>query len=243
LSHARPDELLAEVLQELVSRAGIDNSIIEDVIAGCVTQVGEQGMNIARTSALIAGFPTYVPGVTIDRQCGSSQQAVHFASQAIAAGDMDVVVAGGVESMTREPMFSNVGETKHSEKLTDAYKIVNQGVSAEMIADEWGFSREELDHFALKSHQRALKAIEAGHYEKEILPVDVKDDSGETFRFLKDEGPREETSLNALSQLKTVFKENGKITAGNASQMSDGASAVLLMSKEKAEELGLKPKA
>lgn len=243
LSQTRPDELFALVLEELMERANVDEALVEDVIAGCVTQANEQGMNIARTSLLIAGFPDFVPGVTIDRQCGSSQQAVHFASQAIAAGDMDIVIAGGVESMTRVPMFSNIGETKHSKKLTDNYDIVNQGVSAELIADQWGFSKEKLDEFSLQSHQRALAAIDKGYYDKEIVPVRVKDEEENEVVFAKDEGPRAETSIEALAQLKPVFKENGKITAGNASQMSDGASAVLLMSRKKADELGLTPKA
>lgn len=239
----RADDLFAVVLDELVRRSKINKSDVEDVIAGCVTQVNEQAMNIARTAALIAGFPVHVPGVTIDRQCGSSQQAVHFGAQAIASGDMDIVIAGGVESMTRSPMFANVGNTKPSEKLTSRHEIVNQGISAEMIADKWGFTRKELDEFSLKSHELALDAIEKGKYSDEIVPVDVQDENGEMRTISVDEGPRAETSLEILSKLQPVFKENGKITAGNASQMSDGASAVLLMSREKADELGLKPRA
>ena len=243
LSEIRSDELLALVLDELTKRAGIDKTQVEDVIAGCVTQVNEQAMNVARTALLIAGYPEHVPGVTIDRQCGSSLQAVHFGAQAIAAGDMDVVVAGGVESMTRAPMFSSVGDTKHSEKLTKKHHIVNQGISAEIIADQWELSRKELDDFALQSHQRAINAIESGHYEKEIVPVEIENEYGEKEIFNQDEGPRQDTTSEVLSGLKSVFKEDGKITAGNASQMSDGASAVLLMSREKADELNLKPKA
>lgn len=243
LAQTRADELLAQVLEETVNRADVEKALVEDVIAGCVTQVGEQGMNIARTAALIAGFPTHVPGVTIDRQCGSSQQAVHFAAQAIAAGDMDVVLAGGVESMTRIPMFSNVGKTAASPKLTERYHIVNQGVSAELIAEKWKLSREELDEFALNSHQKALHAIENGRYEKEIIPVNVFTEDGVESTFAVDEGPRADTSLAALSGLSPVFQEDGSITAGNASQMSDGASAVLLMSREKAEALGVTPRA
>lgn len=239
----RSDELAAVVLEELINRSKIDKSTVEDVILGCVTQVNEQGGNVARTAALIAGFPIQVPGVTIDRQCGSSQQAVHFGAQAIAAGDMDIVIAGGVESMTRAPMFSNMQGTKPSEKLTAKYEIVNQGISAEKIADKWNFTRKELDAFSLQSHKRALAANENGNFEKEIVPVDVKDENGNTNVVKTDEGPRSNTTMKALSGLKTVFKEDGKITAGNASQMSDGASAVLLMSREKAEALGLKPKA
>ncbi|MFC4559928.1 thiolase family protein [Virgibacillus kekensis] len=239
----RSDELAAVVLDEVVNRAKVDKSAVDDIILGCVTQVGEQAGNVARTSALIAGFPIEVPGVTIDRQCGSSQQAVHFGAQAIAAGDMDIVIAGGVESMTRAPMFSNIQDTKPSKKLTDKYEIVNQGISAEKMADKWGFSRHQLDEYSLQSHQRALNAIEKGAFDKEIVPVEVPDGNDETKVAEQDEGPRADTTMEALGELKTVFREDGKITAGNASQMSDGASAVLLMSREKAEELGLKPKA
>ncbi|MDY0410432.1 thiolase family protein [Virgibacillus soli] len=239
LSHYRSDELAAIVLDDVMKRSGLDKALVEDVIVGCVTQSSEQGGNIARTAALIAGFPIHVPGVTIDRQCGSSQQAIHFASQAIASGDMDVVIAGGVENMTRVPMFSNMEGYKPSEQLTNKYEIVNQGISAEKIADIWGFTREQLDVFSLQSHQKALKALEYGVFNDEIVPVKLSD--GEVFR--EDEGPRTDTSLVALAALKPVFIDEGKITAGNASQMSDGASAVLLMSREKAEELGLKPKA
>lgn len=240
-SEYRPDELAAVVLEELVARAGIDKSDIEDVILGCVTQSGEQGGNIARTAALIAGFPVHVPGVTIDRQCGSSQQAVHFASQAIASGDMDIVIAGGVESMTRTPMFSNMGDAKPSPKLTEKHEIINQGLSAERIAKQWGLSREELDRFAYESHQKAIRSIEEGKFDDEIVPVAVNRVDGEVETVARDEGPRPDSTPEALAGLKTVFDEDGVITAGNASQMSDGASAVLLVSKKKAEELGLKP--
>lgn len=239
----RADELAAVVLEELVERARLEKETVEDVILGCVTQAGEQGGNVARTAALIAGFPVHVPGVTIDRQCGSSQQAVHFAAQAIASGDMDIVIAGGVESMTRVPMFSAMQDTKPSAKLTKKYEIVNQGISAEKIADKWGFSREQLDEFSLESHHKAITAIKNGFYKKEIVPVEIPRDDGTKMLFSVDEGPRPETSLEKLAGLKTVFQEDGKITAGNASQMSDGASAVLLMSREKADELGFQPKA
>ncbi|HLR64733.1 MAG TPA: thiolase family protein [Pseudogracilibacillus sp.] len=237
LTSIRSDELLSIVLQDLVNRVNVDKGEVEDVIAGCVTQIEEQAMNIARTASLIAGFPIDVPGVTIDRQCGSSQQAVHFASQAILSGDMEVVIAAGVESMTRAPMFANLGKTEHSDLLRNQYHIVNQGISAELIADKWGFSRERLDQYALNSHQKAVHAQGEGHFVKEITSVPLPGGGD----FFIDEGPREDTSLEALAQLKPVFKENGKVTAGNASQMSDGASAVLLMSRKKAESLGLKP--
>lgn len=238
LKDYRSDDLLADVLEELMTRSGVRKSLVDDVIIGSVTQTGEQAMNVARDALLIAGFPVSVPGVTIDRQCGSSQQAVHFGSQAILAGDMEVVIAGGVESMSRSPMFSNVGETKPSPRLTNRYKIVNQGISAEMIAEKWGITRRELDEFSLKSHQKALKAMKEGYFKHEIVSVVTSEGV-----FASDEGPRDDTSIEALKSLPPVFKEEGLITAGNASQMSDGASAVLLMSMEKAEELGLKPKA
>ncbi|HEX6594141.1 MAG TPA: thiolase family protein [Bacillota bacterium] len=243
LTNYRPDDLAAVVLNELMERTGVDKRKVEDVILGCVTQSKEQGGNIARTAALIAGFPTDVPGVTIDRQCGSSQQATHFAAQAIASGDMDIVIAGGVESMTRVPMFSNMEGVRPSKQLTKRYEIVNQGISAEKIAEQWGFSRKQLDEFSLESHRRALMAQKNGVFNEEIVPVEVADENGQTHLFSTDEGPRGSTSIDALANLEPVFIENGKITAGNSSQMSDGASAVLLMSREKAEELGLKPKA
>ncbi|WP_339252286.1 thiolase family protein [Sporosarcina sp. FSL W8-0480] len=240
-SDYRPDELAAVVLEELMNRAKIDKSEVEDVILGCVTQTGEQGGNIARTAALIAGFPVHVPGVTIDRQCGSSQQAVHFASQAIASGDMEIVIAGGVESMTRVPMLSTIANVKPSSRLTEKHEIINQGLSAERIAEKWGLSREELDHFSYESHQKAIRAIVEGKFEAEIVPVVVNRADGVVDTVAKDEGPRPDSTPEVLAGLKTVFDENGVITAGNASQMSDGASAVLLMSKEKAEEHGIKP--
>lgn len=239
----RSDELAAVILEDLMERTAISKEMVEDVILGCVTQSREQGGNVARTAALIAGFPVHVPGVTIDRQCGSSQQAVHFAAQAIASGDMDTVIAGGVENMTRVPMFSNMQEVNPSKRLTDLHDIVNQGISAEKIAEKWHLSREELDRYSLESHHRALRAIKAGKFTAEITPVEITDAAGNKMVFSEDEGPRKNTTLEALSQLEPVFDDNGKITAGNASQMSDGASAVLLMSREKADELGLKPKA
>lgn len=242
LSQVRADDLAAKPLKEVVKRSGIDPSIIDDVIMGCVTQVGEQSFNIARTAALTADYPTTVPGTTIDRQCGSSQQAVHFAAQAIISGDMDVVVAAGVESMSRVPMFSNRTNTDFSPELKQKYEMINQGLSSERIADKWGFSKEDLDKFALESHQKASNAIEKGHFKDEIMPIEVTLSEGAKALVDTDEGPRSDTNLEALAQLKTPFLEGGKITAGNASQISDGANAMLLMSREKAESLGLKPR-
>lgn len=235
LSGIRPDELLAKVLKEVVDRAGVDSSLIEDVIAGCVTQVGEQANDIARLAALIAGFPITVPGVTLDRQCGSSQQAVHFASQAILSGDMDVVIACGVESMSRVPMLSNLQGATYSPLLTNRHEIIHQGLSAERIAEKWDFSREELDQFALKSHEKALRAIQEGRFEREIIEIETEKGIMKT-----DEGPREDTSMEKLANLEPPFLKKGRITAGNASQISDGAAAILLMSREKANELGIK---
>ena len=241
LSNVRADDLAADVLQEVVQRAGINKDQVEDVIFGCVTQTAEQGANIARTALLMAGFPESVPGVTIDRQCGSSQQAVHFAAQAILAGDMDIVIAGGVESMTRVSMGSNMNGAHAGKRLHDNYTIIHQGLSAEKISEKWNLSKEQLNNYAYNSHRRALAAIEAGHFKKEILPVQVTQENGSVTTFSVDEGPRAETTVDKLNGLKTVFQEDGVITAGNASQMSDGASAVVIMSLEKAQELGIQP--
>src|SRR5699024_7800700 len=247
LSDIRAEDLAAAPLRELIKRTQIDPSEIDDVIYGCVTQAGEQGGVIARQAALIAGYPVEVPGTTIDRQCGSSQQAVHFAAQAILSGDMDVVVAGGVESMTRAPIFSNRknehGEdVGNSKSLTDQHEIIHQGISAELIAEKWGHTREDLDELSLESHKRAVYAQEQGYFKHEIMPLEITLTNGKTKVVTEDEGPRADTSLEALSGLKPVFKKDGLITAGNASQMSDGAGALLLMSETKAKELNLKPR-
>ncbi|MEA0563133.1 MULTISPECIES: thiolase family protein [Lysinibacillus] len=241
LSQVRADDLAADVLEEVVRRAGIDKEQVDDVILGCVTQTAEQGANIARTSLLMAGFPDSVPGVTIDRQCGSSQQAVHFAAQAILAGDMDIVIAGGVESMSRVPMGSNMQYAHSSKRLQENYDIIHQGLSAEKIAAKWSLSKEQLNNYAYQSHQRAISAIEAGHFKHEILPIQVPQEDGSMTTFAVDEGPRAETTIEILNGLKTVFQEDGVITAGNASQMSDGASAVVVMALDKAQELGIQP--
>lgn len=242
LSGTRPDVLAGMVLRELVKRAGVDPALVEDVIMGCVSQVGEQGINIGRQALLIADYPDHVPAVTLDRQCGSSQQAVHFAAQAIISGDMDVVVAAGIENMSRVPMGSNFKDTMFSKELASRYELIPQGLSAERIADKWGYSRQQLDEFSLQSHLKSIKARDEGRFDREIMPVEVTLPDGTKTVFKADEGPRRETTLEKLATLKTPFKENGKITAGNSSQISDGAAAMLLMSMDKARELGLKPR-
>jgi acetyl-CoA acyltransferase len=242
LSTVRPDDMAAKVLKELVKRAGISPSLVQDVIMGCVSQVEEQGLNIARSALLMADFPIHVPGTTLDRQCGSSQQAVHFASQAILSGDMDIVIAGGVESMSRVPMGATRLNSAWSEELTSRYEMINQGLSAERIAEIWGLSRRQVDEFSLESHHRALRAQEEGRFDREIMPLEVTSADGTTAIVKQDEGPRKETTIEKLGSLKPAFTEGGIIHAGNASQMSDGAAAILLMSKDKAIELGLKPR-
>ncbi|OLO36363.1 acetyl-CoA acetyltransferase [Alkalihalophilus pseudofirmus] len=242
LSTVRPDDMAAKVLKELVNRAGIDPASVEDVIMGCVSQVEEQGLNIARTAVLQADFPISVPGTTIDRQCGSGQQAVHFATQAIASGDMEIVIAGGVESMSRIPMGATRKNSDWSEEVTSRYEMIHQGLSAERISEKWGYSRTQLDEFSLESHRRAIQAQEEGRFDREIMPLEVTLEDGTKTVVTQDEGPRKGTSLEKLGTLKPAFTEDGVIHAGNASQMSDGSAAILLMSKDKALELGLKPR-
>jgi acetyl-CoA acyltransferase len=243
LQHIRPDDLAAIVLKEVVQRAGISAEQVEDVIMGCVTQSGEQAGDIGRVAALIAGFPNKVPGTTIDRQCGSSQQAVHFASQAILSGDMDIVIAAGVENMSRVPMGSNYQEAPLSEELKKRHEIIHQGLSAERIAKKWSFSRDQLDQFSLESHEKAVLAQQEGRFKNEIVPVEVTLPDGSTVTLREDEGPRKDTSREKLSSLQPSFDKDGVIHPGNSSQISDGAGAVLIMSREKAEALGLKPRA
>ncbi len=246
LSPVRPDDLLALTLRELVNRAGLDPAKVDDVIAGCVTQTGEQGMNIARAAALIAGFPVEVPGTTINRFCGSGQQAVNFAAQGVMSGAQDIVIGAGVENMSRVPMGSDAlgpGEGPVSPKLMDLFEIIPQGNSAEMIAKKWGFSRQQLDEFAYQSHVKAGQAIQEGRFTREIFPVQVKQ-NGSSYEFDVDEGVRIPPSREKMAQLKPSFQEEGGVvTAGNSSQISDGAAAVLIMTKEKAQQLGLKPRA
>ncbi|MBC3192709.1 acetyl-CoA C-acyltransferase [Pseudonocardia sp. C8] len=237
LAGVHPADLSAHVLRSLAERSGIDPAEIEDVVWGCVSQSGEQTFDIGRTAALAAGFPESVTGVTVDRQCGSSQQSVHFAAAGLVAGHYDVVVAGGVESMTRVPMGSSRGDQDPlGADFHARYGVSpNQGVGAEMMSEKWGFSRTELDQFALASHDRAAAAQDGGRFDAQLAPV-----AGVTA----DEGVRRGGTLEALAQLKTVFKDadqGGVIHAGNSSQISDGAAALLMTTSEKARELGLTP--
>ncbi|PYZ97694.1 acetyl-CoA C-acyltransferase [Alteribacter lacisalsi] len=240
--HVRPEDLAAAALKGLTDRTGVDPAEIEDVIMGCVTQSGEQAGDIGRQAALIADYPVHVPGTTIDRQCGSGQQALHFAAQAVLSGDMDTVVAAGVENMTRVPMGSNFQGARPSTALTDRFELVHQGESAERIAEKWGFSRSALDAYAAESHERAIRAIKEGRFKREIVPVKVEMPDGTTQVLSQDTGPRPGTTEETLSKLEPVFRTDGVIHAGNASQISDGAGAVLVMSREKADRLGLKPR-
>ena len=241
LAHTRPDDLAAKNLKSLVRQAGIDAEYVEDIIMGCVTQVGEQGMNIGRTAALIAGFPITTTGTTVNRMCGSSLQTVNFAAQAVMSGVHDLMVGAGVESMTRVEMGSDVAPL--SDGLTDRFDIINQGLSAELIAKKWNLSREDLDALALESHKRALTAIDEGYFEREIEAIEVRDEAGETTVFDVDEGPRRGTTLEKMAKLKPPFRDDGVITAASASQISDGAASVLIGSERAGKELDLTPRA
>ncbi len=241
LSRTRPDEMAAHVLSAIVERNGIKPDLVEDVKMGCVTQIDEQGFNIGRMAALIAGFPVEVCGVSSNRMCGSSLETLNQAAHEVMAGMGDLFIAAGVESMSRVPMGSDGGN--FSSKLTDRYMIIPQGFSAEMIASQWGFTREELDRFSYESHQKALRAQREGWFDREIVPIDVVTEEGEAVRMEKDETPRADTSLEKMAQLQPSFQADGVVTAGNSSQISDGAAAVLVASREKAAELGLKPRA
>jgi acetyl-CoA acetyltransferase family protein len=244
-----PVDLAAETLRALIDRNSIDPAIVDDVVMGCVMQVGEQAANIARNAVLAAGWPESVPGTTIDRQCGSSQQAAHFAAQGVMAGAYDVVVACGVEVMTRVPMGASMSDGKwgfpFGPKVGERYQpqggLVPQGISAELIADKWGISRDDMDRFGVQSQERAARATREGRFEREILPV--KDAEGNMMTA--DEGIRD-TSMESLAKLKPSFRpaeEGGRVTAGNSSQITDGAAALLIMSEEKAKALGLTPRA
>jgi len=247
LSHIRADELGAQVLNALVERNGVDPAEIEDVQWGCVSQVDEQAWNIGRNTALTAGWPVSVAGTTVDRQCGSSMQTNFNAAAAIMSGQLDLVVSGGVEMMSRVPMGSNNGSM--SPLVYERYDIVMQGISAEEIAKQWNLSREELDRISYESHQRAARAIDEGRFEKEVVAVDVdvpEPDSGSTLtrvRFAVDEAVRRETTLEKMASLQPAFIPDGVVTAGNSSQIVDGSAAVLVASEKKASELGLTPRA
>jgi acetyl-CoA acetyltransferase family protein len=259
LSGWHPVDLAAETLNALVERNQIDPAVIEDVIMGCVMQAGAQSVNVARNAVLAAGWPEEVPGTTVDRQCGSGQQAAHFAAQAVIAGAHDVVVAGGVEVMSQVPMGASIGDGRYglpfgprmSQRYRDVGGLVPQGISAELIADKWGLTREELDAFAAQSQQRAARARDEGRFDNEIIAVRSIHRDKETGNITEsddlvtaDEGIRPDTTAESLANLKPAFKQDGgKVTAGNSSQITDGASAALIMSEDKAGELGLTPRA
>ncbi|BBL79715.1 acetyl-CoA acetyltransferase [Rubrobacter xylanophilus] len=241
LRETRPDELLAGALSGLVERVGLDPGLVEDVICGCVTQTGEQGANVGRLAVMLAGFPVEVPAVTLNRMCGSSQQAVHFAAQAIAAGDMAYAIGCGVESMTRVPMFSDIhgGFERLNPRLLRERELIHQGESAERIAERWKITREDADSLSAESHRRASARKE----HPEILPTRGLDAEGGEIELASDEGVRHRVDPEKMAQLRPVFREDGIVTAGNSSQISDGASAVLVADREAAEADGLRPKA
>ncbi|MEV7969777.1 thiolase family protein [Sphaerisporangium sp. NPDC088356] len=249
LANTRPDELLALTLRELVTRTGTDPAAVDDVLVGCVNAVEEQGRNVGRLAVLEAGFPVSVPAVTMNRMCGSSQQAVNFAAQAVMSGQQSLVIAAGVESMSRIPLGSDAGDSTPSPALTERYEFVNQGMAAEMIAEHWRISRREMDEFSVESHHRAARAWSEGRYAEECFPV-VSDAAagllgrpGGDVRLAQDEGVRAGTSIEKVSALAPAFKPDGRVHAGNSSQISDGAAAVLIGSAETAERLGLRPRA
>jgi acetyl-CoA acyltransferase len=239
LSTIRGDDLAAQVLRGLVARHDLDAAEIEDVQLGCVTQIGEQGWNLGRMVPLVAGWPETVCGTTVDRQCGSSMQTNMNAAAAVWSGQLDLVVSAGVEMMSRVPMGSNGGDLSH--KLLDRWQIVPQGISAEVIAQEWGLTREELDAYSLESHRRAVDAIDAGRFDDEIVPIEITNPHV-GVQFAVDETPRRETSAQALASLNPAFLPDGKVTAGNSSQICDGAAAVLIASEAASSRLGLEPR-
>jgi len=243
LKDVHPVVLGSLVLKEVVHRAGIEPQHVDDVVFGCVSQVGEQSLNVGRNAWLTAGFPVTTPATTVDRQCGSSQQALHFAANLIQSGVCDVTIAGGVESMTRVPMGSNAMQpgTPFPPELLELYDLVPQGISAELMARKYGVSRKEMDEFSVESHHRAHEATEKGYMRSQIMPVDISNGQPEIFN--RDEGIRANASYEATSALQPAFNPEHSITAGNSSQISDGAAAVLLMSLDKARELGIKPRA
>ena len=241
-----PVDLLAEVLNETIARSNIDAGLVDDVICGCVSQIGDQSLNVGRNAWLAAGLPEEVPATTVDRQCGSSQQAAHFAAQGVLSGAYDVAIACGVENMTRVPMGSSIGSGvgfPFSERLMSRYEggLVQQGISAEIIADKWKIGRQESDEFGARSHERAGQATQSGAFKNEIFPIKVETDEGPAI-FENDEGIRT-PNIEKMGQLAPAFKEDGVVTAGNSSQITDGASALLITTPEKAKELGLRPRA
>ena len=243
-----PVDLASEVLGAVAERNSLPTELVDDVIMGCVMQTGEQAYNVSRNAVLAAGWPEIVPGTTIDRQCGSSQQAAHFAAQGVMAGVYEIVVAAGVESMTRIPIGATAQQgpgKPFGPRMVERYSegLVPQGLSAEMIAEKWGMTREELDGYALESHQRADRATTEGRFDNEIIPIEVKNDDGTVEMLTRDEGIRPTTNMETLGKLPPVFKDDGMITAGNSSQITDGAAAVLIMSADKADELGYTPRA
>ncbi len=241
LRDVRPDDLAALVLNAIVDRTGIGRADVEDVILGCVTQIDEQGLNLARIAALVAGFPASVPGTSVNRQCASGLQAINFAAQAIRADVHDLLLAGGVESMSRVPMGADAGVL--NERLLAKYEIVPQGISADYVAEKYKVTRAQMDEYAYHSHMRAVRAIDEGRFKREIVPVPVLDADGNKRTFDTDEHPRRNTSIEKLAALPPAFKPDGNVTAGNSSGINDGASAMLLTSREKAMELGLRPRA
>ncbi len=248
LKDVHPVDLASKPLEALVERNQLDPALVEDVIMGCVMQTGEQSLNVGRNAALAAGFPESVVGTTIDRQCGSSQQSAHFAAQGVMAGAYDVVIAAGIESMTRVPMGVTAQQGPgfpFGPSMLDRYDhgLVPQGISSEMIAKKWSLSRRELDELSLLSHQRAGRATEEGRFETQIVPVEVTHEGGVTEMMTVDEGIRWDSTLEKLGSLKPAFQEDGVVTAGNSSQISDGSAAVLIMNEDKAEQLGLEPMA
>jgi acetyl-CoA acetyltransferase family protein len=245
LAGTHPVDLAAHTLRALVDRTGIDPALVEDVIMGCVMQVGDQAVNVGRNAALAAGFPENTVGTTIDRQCGSSQQAAHFGAQGVMAGAYDVVIAAGVENMSRVPMGASFlqGSMPFGPKMLARYpNLVPQGISAELIAEKWNISREDNDAFSVQSHHRAAAARAEGRFEREIVPIEATTEDG-TVLMSEDEGIRPDSSMETLGKLKPAFKPDGVITAGNSSQITDGSAAMLIMSEEKAVELGLTPRA
>jgi acetyl-CoA acyltransferase len=245
LKDVHPVDLAAHSVKALVDRTGIDPAIVEDVIMGCVMQVGDQAVNVGRNAALAAGLPETVPGTTVDRQCGSSQQAAHFAAQGVMAGAYDIVIAAGVENMTRVPMGASFtqGSMPFGPKMLERFpNLVPQGISAELIAEKWNISREDNDRFSVESHRRAAQATQEGRFEREIVPIEITTEDG-TETMSTDEGIRPDSNLEKLATLKPAFKEDGVVTAANSSQITDGSAALLVMSEEKANELGLRPRA